>query len=122
MRPTITEIADAFSRHRFEETYPYMLDDIDWALVGENQITGKDNVVRVCEESANELTNVRTTFSKFRVITGEDCVVIDSRAEYIDSDNAISNVASCDIYDFISGNLAGITSYVFELEPNRTPG
>ena len=120
MSPTITETAEAFSRHRFEEAFPFMLDEAEWTLIGGQQIRGKADIVKVCQESASELENAKTSFSRFKVITTDDCVVIDSRAEYIDSDGESSHVASCDIYEFIDGNIAAITSYAVEVEPSRT--
>ena len=113
MSPTITEIAKSFSQHRFEETYRFMLDDIEWTQVGSTHTRGTDDVVAVCEESAKYLARVRTTFHQFKVIEADSCVVIDSRAEYVDDE--ASTVASCDIYDFTGGNLAAITSYTVEL-------
>jgi hypothetical protein len=44
MDPTITGIATSFSRHRFEEAYPLMFDDIEWTLVGGTDAHGKDAV------------------------------------------------------------------------------
>jgi hypothetical protein len=78
MSRTIADIAEAFSRHEFEETYQHMLEDIDWQLVGEKHIRGRGSVVAACEETRKSLISVRTTFSKFRVITAERSVVIDS--------------------------------------------
>jgi hypothetical protein len=64
---------------------------------------------------------VTTTFSKFKVVATDDCVVIDSRAEYIDGEDDSSHVASCDIYDFIDGNLTAITSYTLEAGSDSGP-
>lgn len=116
MDTTIAEIASNFSRHRFDQTYPFMLDDIEWTQVGGMHARGKDAVVSVCEESAKYLTQVTTTFHHFRVIETNDCVVIDTRAEYVDNQDGPSSVASCDIYDFTNGKLAGITSYAVEIQ------
>lgn len=115
MSATIAEIAESFSRHRFVETYPSMLDDLEWTQVGGTHVRGKDDVVALCEESANYLAGVRTTFHRFKLIEASDRVVIDSRAEYVDDDGGSSRVASCDIYDFAGGKLAAITSYTVEL-------
>jgi ketosteroid isomerase-like protein len=117
MSPTTSEIAEAFSRHRFEETYPFMLDDAEWTLVGAEQVRGKADIVRVCQESASDLENTTTSFSGFKVISTDDRVVIDSRAEYVDGNGESSHVASCDIYEFTDGNIAAITSYAVEVEP-----
>jgi predicted SnoaL-like aldol condensation-catalyzing enzyme len=119
MDTTITEIATNFSRHRFDQTYRFMLEDIQWTQVGGTLARGKGAVVGVCEESAKYLAQMTTTFHHFRVIEADDCVVIDTRAEYVD-DEGSSNVASCDIYDFTDGKLAAITSYTVELGTGTT--
>ena len=112
---TITEIAEAFSRHQFELTYPYLLDSIQWNVVGNQQIEGKQDVINSCQQSANYLAGVRTTFHKFVLITNGSHVVIDCSAEYIDSEQKSTYVASCDIYEFRSGQLAAITSYTIQV-------
>jgi ketosteroid isomerase-like protein len=115
MDTTITDIANSFSRHRFDETYGFMLDDIEWTQVGGMHTRGKEAVVDVCEGSAKYLAQVRTTFHRFMVIEAASCVVIDARAEYVDDEGGSTSVASCDIYDFTDGKLAAITSYAVEL-------
>jgi hypothetical protein len=77
MTLTIADIAAAFSHHEFQDTYPYMLDDIEWMLVGQRHIRGKADVVATCEESSKYLTTVRTRFITFKVIEAENSVVID---------------------------------------------
>ena len=54
------------------------------------------------------------------MITTDDCVVIDSEAEYVDDDGESSHVASCDLYEFIDGNIAAITSYNVEVPPGSS--
>lgn len=49
-------------------------------------------------------------------MAAEDCVVIDSRAEYVDAEGESSQVASCDTYDFSDGPLAAITTYAVEID------
>ncbi len=120
MDTTIAEIARNFSRHRFDQTYPFMLDDIEWIEVGGADTHGKDAVVSLCEESAKYLAQVTTTFLHFRVIEAHDCIVIDTRAEYVDNQDGSSNVASCDIYDFTDGKLATITSYAVGIGTGST--
>jgi limonene-1,2-epoxide hydrolase len=109
------QIAEAFSRHDFEAAYPYLTDDIRWNLVGERRVEGKEKVIAVCRESAAFLTGVTTNFVKFRTVATDDCVVIDSVAEYTDKEEKSSRVASCDIYDFTNGKVSDITSYTVEV-------
>ena len=110
------QIAEAFSRHEFARTYPYFAESIRWNVIGGEQLAGQEAVTQTCEQSAEFLAKVTTTFTKFRAVVGEDCVVIDSEAIYTDADQETSTVASCDLYDFTDGKLVGITSYTISLD------
>ena len=112
----IEGIAEAFSRHRFPEVYPYLVEDVRWDIVGDRPVVGRDDVVSTCERSAEYLADVTTDFTKFRLVVGRDCVVVDSNAEYVDRDGQSSAVASCDIFDFSGGKLSRITSYTIQLD------
>jgi limonene-1,2-epoxide hydrolase len=115
MELTGEQIAEAFSRHDFEASYPYLADDIRWNIVGERLVEGKENVISVCRESAEYLTGVTTDFRRFRKVVTDDCVVVDSVADYTDKEGERSHVASCDLYDFTNGNVSEITSYTVDL-------
>lgn len=114
MSPTHQQIAEAFSRHAFADTYAYLADDVRWQPVGAEEIVGRDAVISACEESGAYLKTVTTTFRSFRTIAADDHVVTDSVSEYADGDE-LSVVASCDIYRFADGRLLEITSYTVEL-------
>jgi limonene-1,2-epoxide hydrolase len=116
MSPTISEIAEAFSRQEFGRTFPPVDDDIEWTQIGEGHVRGKADVVTTVERSIEYLAGVRTTFSRFKIVAAGNCVVIDSRVEYVDPEGESSQVPSCDIYDFIDGSLAAITTYAVELD------
>lgn len=103
--------AEAFSRHRFTDTYAAMHDDIEWTLVGDRVIAGKPAVIAECENSAAYLAGVTTSFEKFRVIAAGETVAVESRATYVDAAGDRSEVASCDIYDFEDRLITAITSF-----------
>jgi ketosteroid isomerase-like protein len=122
------EIARAFSSHDFEAAYPYFTEDVAWILVGEQSpVLGKEAVVDLCRRSAADLEQVSTSFLRFRVVSAEDCVIVESLAEY-DAPDGKSVVASCDLYDFDGGLVTEITSYNIELtgaeagRPEQTAG
>ena len=115
MEVTNEQIAEAFSHHDFEATYPYLTDDVRWNIVGERLVEGKEKIIAVCRESAAYLTGVTTDFVKFRTVVTDDCVVIDSVAEYTDNEEKTSRVASCDIYNFTNSKVSEITSYTVEV-------
>ena len=111
------EIARAISSHRFDDAMPYLSEDVVWELVGEDVLVGKQAVVDACASVAAELRGTETSFDQFKVITGPASVVIDSVAGYRAAEGSLSRVASCDIYDFIGGQVTHIRSYNIELTP-----
>ena len=117
------EIARAISSHRFDEAYPYLADDVTWTLVGTGRLEGGQAFIDTCEATATELGDASTHFGQFRVLVGEDWVVIDSVAAYTAADGSKTDVASCDVYRFRDGKLVEATSYNIELgEGQGTPG
>jgi ketosteroid isomerase-like protein len=112
---TNEEIARAISGHQFDAAYPYLEDDVTWTLVGQGRLDGKEAFIAACETTVAELNGVSTEFRQFRVLVGDDWVVIDSLAAYTAAKEPTANVASCDIYRFTDGMLTELTSYNIEL-------
>lgn len=111
MALTHQEIAESFSRHDFGAAYGYLAGGVVWNLIGGKQLGGRDSVIAECESSAAYLATVSTRFVKFRLLSGDDWVVIDSTAVYESPEEARSTVASCDIFRFSAGMIVEITSY-----------
>ena len=42
MELTCEQVAEAFSRHDFEDSYPYLAVDVRWNIVGERLVEGKE--------------------------------------------------------------------------------
>lgn len=123
MAPTPSDLAEAFSRHRFAEVFPHLAPTVRWEIVGGTVLDGRDAVIAACEESAAFLAGVTTEFTAFRLVVGATTVVVDSRATYRGADGDASTVASCDLYDVDdSGALAAITSYTVELRTVEPQG
>ena len=108
---TPSEIAVAFSSHRFDEAEPYLADDVFWDLVAGAPRLDKAEVLALTAESAEALRSITTTFIDQRVIESDDTVVVDSVVEYVDEDGEKSVVSSCDIYEFENGLIVHIRSY-----------
>jgi SnoaL-like domain len=112
------EIAEAFSGHRFPETYDHLAADVRWVLLDHRAIEGKDAVVDVCDSSAAEMAELaRVEFSRFDSVAGDRLAVVDAQARYESPDGSVSVVSSADIYEFNGdGLVTTITSYAVELE------
>jgi ketosteroid isomerase-like protein len=111
-----SDVAEAFSRHRFRETYDHLTPDIVWVAVGAASTTGSEEVIAVCENTLAELADTSTEFVRFLTVSDDRAVVVDSIGHYTDSLGATSAVASCDIYEFRDGLIARITSYTVEID------
>lgn len=109
------QIAETFIRWRFAETYPYMAEEIRWNAIGREEFIGREAVIAQCEKSARFLETVSGTLTKLILHRAGDFVIVEGAAQFVDREDQISRVASCDIFQFSEGRLVGITSYVIEL-------
>jgi hypothetical protein len=111
----IHQIAETFCNWKFTLTYPYMADGIKWNIIGREELVGREAVIAHCEKSARFLETVAPTSPKLKIYRAENRVIVEGSARFIDQENQVSSVASCDIFQFSDGRLVGITSYVIEL-------
>jgi len=111
-------VSEAFSRHRFPETYQHLADLVRWELDGEGVIEGKDAVVAACESSSVEMAKLTSVeFSHFESVAGDRLAVVGAEARYEDPDGSVSVVSSADVYEFDGdGHVTTITSYAVELD------
>jgi hypothetical protein len=106
------EIAEAFSNGKFDLTYPYLDDNVEWKIVGDKTINGKNEVIRHCEITAEYFESVMTDFTTINVIVAKNRVAIDGAATFMRNEKIISLVSACDVYEFTkNGLLKKITSY-----------
>ena len=108
------DVAAAVSGHRFEEALPHLGEEVVWDAVGAEPMTGREAVAAAFREAGAALASVRTDFTRFRVLSAGDTVVVDSVAIYTEPDGE-STVAACDLYDFESDRLIAIRSYNVEV-------
>jgi hypothetical protein len=119
--PTIQQVAEAFSSHRFWEVYDFLDPRVEWTLVGAARLEGRDQVVYACEQSLKTLERQTTQFLRFKTIAGVDSVAIDTVAKYVDVKWRSSFIRSCDVYEFTQGYLSAITTYTAEIQPEDLP-
>ena len=112
------QISEAFSSHRFTETYEQLADGVRWELDGEGVIEGKGAVVAACESSTVEMAELASVeFSRFESVAGDRLAVVGAEARYEEPDGSVSVVSSADVYEFDGeGQVTTITSYAVELD------
>lgn len=111
MQPTNKQICREFSSGNFKFSYDYLSDDIQWNIVGDKILSGKDNVIEFCNKTAEYISGVITKFNIINLIEEDNCIAIDGTAEFINKENVTTNVSSCDLYNFKNNKIQSITSY-----------
>ena len=112
------QVAEAFSGHRFTDTYDRLAPDVRWVLPGQPSLEGKDAVVAACEASAAEMAQLESTdFTRFVSVADDRVAAVDAVGRYVGSDGVVSVVSSADVYEFDEAGLVStITSYAVELD------
>ena len=109
-------IGRAFSEHRFDEALPHLAKDVRWTVVGYMVLEGADAVRRTCGETLESLEDTTTTYDRCVMAVDSRVVAVDTLARY-SGPNGVTTVASCDIYEFAGEEIAAITSYAVEIDP-----
>lgn len=108
----LASIAESFSIGEFQAVFPYLDENIVWAVIGENQFIGKQAVIDNCLQVEHYFNSVTTQFETLGIITDHNKIVINGTAEFIKDNKQVSFISACDIYEFNSKNkIASITSY-----------
>ncbi|MBX2951504.1 MAG: hypothetical protein KF870_03295 [Leadbetterella sp.] len=68
---TQKQIAEAFSTGNFELIYPYLADDVQWTVVGEDHFEGKKAVIDNCDQVAGYFQSVTTNFKTINIYCGQ---------------------------------------------------
>jgi ketosteroid isomerase-like protein len=118
---TPDQIARAFSQHRFEEAFSHLRDDIVWTMPGTAVLAGKAAVVDACRRTSTELADTETEWHRTVCANGSDVIAVDAVARYVGPDG-VTAVSSCDIFEFVDGAVAAITSYAAEVDPGDLDG
>jgi hypothetical protein len=112
------QLAEAFSGHRFKDTYDGLAATVRWVLPGHPPIEGKEAVVSACDSAADEMGQLASAeFTRFVSVASDRVAAVDAVGRYVSSDGSVSVVSSADIYEFDDeGLVAVITSYAVELD------
>lgn len=111
MQLTNKQICKAFSNGNFKFCYPFLAEDVEWNVVGDKLVKGKAAVVEFCNNTVAYFSSVTTEFTMSNLIGSNNSFAIDGTAQFINKENKITNVSSCDVYRFKNGLLKNITSY-----------
>ena len=113
-------VGRAFSEHRFDAALDHLARDVKWTIVGGMVLEGAEAVRQTCRDTLESLKGTSVEFDRCVTAAGADVVAVDTVARYVRSDG-VTAVASCAIYEFVGEEIATITSYAVEVDP-QDPG
>ncbi|SFS61219.1 hypothetical protein [Marininema halotolerans] len=106
------QIAESFSNGNFEPTFPFLAKTIEWTIVGDKTLIGREAVIERCKQTSNFFKTITTNFTTLNVISENNCVAVNGTAEFIRNGEQLSFVSACDVYIFNNKNeLQRIDSY-----------
>jgi hypothetical protein len=106
------EIAESFSNGKFDMTFPYLAEDVCWNIIGDKEVSGKMEVVSICEKSQTNKELAQTIFTTDQIIKDKNKVVVKGSGEFIRHGERINLIAACDVYEFNEKDeLSVISSY-----------
>ncbi|QFT89033.1 hypothetical protein FIU87_10280 [Bacillus sp. THAF10] len=109
---TQKQIAESFSNGNFEPTFPFLAKKIEWNIVGDKTLVGREAVIEECKQISNYFKTITTKFTTLNVISEKKCVAVNGTAEFIRNGEQLSSVSACDVYIFNDRNeLQRIDSY-----------
>ncbi|EHB47774.1 hypothetical protein MycrhDRAFT_5900 [Mycolicibacterium rhodesiae JS60] len=111
------EVARAFAQHRFDEALPHLASDVQWTIVGYSVLEGADAVTATCRETAGSLAGTVATWDHCLTVAQDDTVVVEVLGRYQRPDG-VTIVSSCHICRFAGAEIASITSYGVEIDPD----
>jgi predicted SnoaL-like aldol condensation-catalyzing enzyme len=109
MKPTNTELSQQFSEGKFASCYDYLSDKIQWKVIGNKTLEGKEDVIKFCENMLKESAN--TTFKNSNMIVENNNIVVEGNCKFMNEDNSEGEVNYCDVFQFEGDKISKITSY-----------
>lgn len=109
---THQQIAEAFSLGKFHVVFTYLAETVEWVVVGERHLKGKESVKAYCKQVASYFNSVTTDFNVTNVISDKYKIAVTGSANFIREGKIINKISSCDVYEFNpNSQLTHITSY-----------
>ena len=109
MQHDMKPICEEFSKGNFQAVYPYFADDVQWIMVGDQVMKGKEEVIEGCEKMLQEITV--DTLINTSVTCDTNRIAIEGYCEFLNSESIPATVYYCDVYHFESNVIKSIASY-----------
>lgn len=113
---TLTDIATCFSMRQFSPIQQHFSEAITWEIVGEQQLSGFDQVLKHCQSIEHYFTTIAHEFHIQAIHQTGHHVIVQGKAQFHNPQHT-SQISACDVYTFNNLNqLAQIQSYCISIQ------
>lgn len=117
MKSTSTQLSQQFSEGNFASCFDFFDNAIEWKIIGNKTLEGKEEVVNFCTKMLKETAN--TTFKNSNVVVENNTIVVEGNCKFLNEDDTEGMVSYCDIFLFENDRISKITSYCIENKPKN---
>ena len=112
---TLTDIATYFSTGQFSRIQQHFSEAITWEIVGEQRLSGFDQVLKHCQSIEHYFSTVAYKFHIQAIHQTGHHVIVQGEAQFHDTKQR-SRISACDVYTFNNLNqLIQIQSYCISI-------
>ena len=113
---TLTDIAICFSTGKFSRIQQHFSETITWKIVGEQQLSGFDQVLKHCQSIEHYFTTVAHEFHIQAIHQTGHHVIVQGTAQFHNTQQT-SRISACDVYTFNTLNqLVQVQSYCISIQ------
>ena len=113
---TLTDIATHFSTRQFSRIQQHFSQTITWEIVGEQRLSGFDQVLKHCQSIEHYFTTAAHEFHIQAIHQTGHHVIVQGEAQFHNTQQT-SRISACDIYNFDALNqLVQIQSYCISIQ------
>ena len=105
----IQNICAEFSKGNFPAAYDHFAADIQWKIVGDKIVRGKELMAAFCDKMLQEMEG--SILSNTNVIIQDNHIAIEGNCNYTNENNEPAQVEYCDVYLCDQEKIKSITSY-----------
>lgn len=107
----IQKVTAAFDASDTEAILGYMADDVSWEMMGDQTISGKDDM-RKFLAGMSDMKMVSST--KKHIIVDGDAAAVHGDVQYKGKDGQLMDMYYCDVYELENGKVEKMTSYIVD--------
>ena len=112
----LTDIATYFSTGQFSRIQQHFSEAITWEIVGEQRLSGFDQVLKHCQSIEHYYTTVRMAKQIQAIHQTGHHVIVQGEAQFHNTQQT-SRISACDVYTFNTLNqLVQIQSYCISIQ------